>query len=54
MQSRRRFVEHLADRDEASKDLVVIGGGVAGYVAAIKAAQSGLKVMMADSIELDK
>jgi len=26
------------------KDLVVIGGGVAGYVAAIKAAQLGLKV----------
>ncbi|KAF2835140.1 dihydrolipoyl dehydrogenase [Patellaria atrata CBS 101060] len=26
------------------KDLVVIGGGVAGYVAAIKAGQSGLKV----------
>jgi dihydrolipoamide dehydrogenase len=26
------------------KDLVVIGGGVAGYVAAIKAAQEGLKV----------
>lgn len=26
------------------KDLVIIGGGVAGYVAAIKAGQSGLKV----------
>lgn len=25
-------------------DLVVIGGGVAGYVAAIKAGQAGLKV----------
>lgn len=28
------------------KDLVIIGGGVAGYVAAIKAGQSGLKVFM--------
>ncbi|KAK3045041.1 hypothetical protein LTS18_014716, partial [Coniosporium uncinatum] len=28
---------------EAEKDLVIIGGGVAGYVAAIKAGQSGLK-----------
>src|SRR3954471_18530469 len=27
-----------------TKDLVVIGGGVAGYVAAIKAGQEGLKV----------
>jgi pyruvate/2-oxoglutarate dehydrogenase complex dihydrolipoamide dehydrogenase (E3) component len=26
------------------KDLVIIGGGVAGYVAAIKAGQAGLKV----------
>lgn len=26
------------------KDLVIIGGGVAGYVAAIKAGQEGLKV----------
>lgn len=26
------------------KDLVIVGGGVAGYVAAIKAGQSGLKV----------
>jgi dihydrolipoamide dehydrogenase len=26
------------------KDVVVIGGGVAGYVAAIKAGQEGLKV----------
>jgi len=26
------------------KDLVIIGGGVAGYVAAIKAAQEGMKV----------
>jgi len=28
------------------RDLVIIGGGVAGYVAAIKAGQSGLKVFM--------
>ena len=28
------------------KDLVIIGGGVAGYVAAIKAGQEGLKVMI--------
>lgn len=27
-----------------ARDLVVIGGGVAGYVAAIKAGQEGLKV----------
>jgi NADPH-dependent 2,4-dienoyl-CoA reductase/sulfur reductase-like enzyme len=26
------------------KDLVIIGGGVAGYVAAIKAGQAGMKV----------
>ncbi|KAI1262038.1 dihydrolipoyl dehydrogenase [Xylariaceae sp. FL1019] len=32
----------LAPTDE--KDLVIIGGGVAGYVAAIKAGQEGLKV----------
>ena len=31
-----------ASADE--KDLVIIGGGVAGYVAAIKAGQEGLKV----------
>lgn len=28
------------------KDLVIIGGGVAGYVAAIKAGQEGLKVSL--------
>lgn len=28
------------------KDLVIIGGGVAGYVAAIKAGQAGMKVGM--------
>lgn len=30
----------------AEHDLVIIGGGVAGYVAAIKAGQEGLKVDM--------
>ena len=29
---------------EEEKDLIIIGGGVAGYVAAIKAGQEGLKV----------
>lgn len=29
---------------ESEKDLVIIGGGVAGYVAAIKAGQEGMKV----------
>lgn len=33
------------------KDLVIIGGGVAGYVAAIKAGQEGLKVRMKKKIE---
>lgn len=28
------------------KDLVIIGGGVAGYVAAIKAGQEGMKVRL--------
>jgi alkyl hydroperoxide reductase subunit AhpF len=28
------------------KDLVIIGGGVAGYVAAIKAGQEGMKVCL--------
>jgi dihydrolipoamide dehydrogenase len=33
-------------------DLVIIGGGVAGYVAAIKAGQEGLKVRFpSDSLE---
>lgn len=31
------------------KDLVIIGGGVAGYVAAIKAGQEGMKVYFAGS-----
>ena len=30
----------------AEHDLVIIGGGVAGYVAAIKAGQEGLKVRL--------
>ena len=29
-------------------DVVIIGGGVAGYVAAIKGGQEGLKVNMSD------
>jgi dihydrolipoamide dehydrogenase len=28
------------------KDLIIIGGGVAGYVAAIKAGQEGMKVSL--------
>ena len=36
---------HLwADSRAEERDLVIIGGGVAGYVAAIKAGQEGLKV----------
>lgn len=34
----------IADLVAEEKDLVIIGGGVAGYVAAIKAGQEGLKV----------
>lgn len=34
----------LAGFATAEHDLVIIGGGVAGYVAAIKAGQEGLKV----------
>lgn len=33
-----------ADISTEEKDLIIIGGGVAGYVAAIKAGQEGLKV----------
>jgi heterodisulfide reductase subunit A-like polyferredoxin len=33
-----------ADHSTEEKDLVIIGGGVAGYVAAIKAGQAGMKV----------
>lgn len=45
MSSRHTFhvqVNRLTRPEE--KDLVIIGGGVAGYVAAIKAGQAGLKV----------
>lgn len=40
------FTLHVADILDLAeeKDLVIIGGGVAGYVAAIKAGQEGLKV----------
>lgn len=34
---------------EAEHDLVIVGGGVAGYVAAIKAGQEGMKVLHACS-----
>ena len=35
------------DLSQAQHDLVIIGGGVAGYVAAIKAGQEGMKVKQA-------
>ena len=35
-----------------STDLLVIGGGVGGYTAAIRAARSGLKVMLIEAGEL--
>ena len=35
------------DPNAEEKDLVIIGGGVAGYVAAIKAGQEGMKVRYA-------
>ena len=56
MESRLRFrqwfVDYISrsanaartDRIIEEKDLVIIGGGVAGYVAAIKAGQEGMKV----------
>ena len=34
---------------EEEHDVVIIGGGVAGYVAAIKAGQEGLKVAGIDA-----
>lgn len=40
----RLMAGRLADVCAEEKDLVIIGGGVAGYVAAIKAGQEGLKV----------
>ena len=40
----RLMAGRQADVCAEEKDLVIIGGGVAGYVAAIKAGQEGLKV----------
>jgi thioredoxin reductase len=37
-------VRMRANCSAEEKDLVIIGGGVAGYVAAIKAGQAGMKV----------
>ena len=39
-----RFCLACADLASEEKDLIIIGGGVAGYVAAIKAGQEGMKV----------
>lgn len=39
-----RRIGRVANPSAEEKDLVIIGGGVAGYVAAIKAGQAGLKV----------
>ena len=39
-------ISSFADAVAEEKDLIVIGGGVAGYVAAIKASQEGLKVIL--------
>jgi dihydrolipoamide dehydrogenase len=39
--------ELIANVPLEEKDLVIIGGGVAGYVAAIKAGQEGMKVCFA-------
>ena len=36
--------QKISDISLAEHDLVIIGGGVAGYVAAIKAGQEGMKV----------
>jgi ribulose 1,5-bisphosphate synthetase/thiazole synthase len=41
--SRQTFTK-VYDGATEEHDLVIIGGGVAGYVAAIKAGQEGLKV----------
>ena len=41
------FTRHYSSEGEA--DLVVIGSGPGGYVAAIKAAQLGLKVCYSES-----
>lgn len=42
--SRQTLANSVRDGPPEEKDLVIIGGGVAGYVAAIKAGQEGLKV----------
>lgn len=36
--------EYWTNTEIEEKDLIIIGGGVAGYVAAIKAGQEGMKV----------
>lgn len=40
------MADGYANHDLEEKDLVIIGGGVAGYVAAIKAGQEGMKVSL--------
>jgi succinate dehydrogenase/fumarate reductase flavoprotein subunit len=40
----RQTLTKVYDGTTEENDLVIIGGGVAGYVAAIKAGQEGLKV----------
>ena len=40
------------DKSDAAYDIVVIGGGPAGYVAAIKAAQLGGKIALVEKSEL--
>lgn len=46
-QRRRRTAANCVAEE---KDLLIIGGGVAGYVAAIKAGQAGLKVRKTSSV----
>ena len=41
-----RIVRLVANKRAEEKDLIIIGGGPAGYVAAIKAGQAGLKVQL--------
>ena len=45
---RSTCVVHMLIAAAEEHDVVIIGGGVAGYVAAIKAGQEGLKVNMSD------
>lgn len=47
--SSHSLAELLTDTLVEEKDLIIIGGGVAGYVAAIKAGQEGLKVCVCNS-----